>query len=264
MHINEGLAEANTMMALARPYVVIRSFCLHMEIMDEETQDTALIFQCNAPKIPGRADANDAQALQILRAVCNGLLANTRNSFNIVSPRGMAEWVGPAPADAAAAPQTLPNLPNWDGLIRLPADRYDCNAVRNVWTLDHCRSFIAYVADKQPAMWKETLNGLYAAMFVGVAKRGEVSGMKLTSISRDIRSETNINLPTNPMVYRSIYRVCGDALTAANASATFTRWIGDLPANALRVRLTLTQAAGSGLTQTSTIVRCISLHPNFY
>ncbi len=49
-------------------------------------------------------------------------------------------------------------------------------------------------------------------------------------------------------LYHDLYRYCGCHVTVDNAAALFGVWAANLPQAALRVQLTLQQAAGSGLT----------------
>lgn len=60
-----------------------------------------------------------------------------------------------------------------------------------------------------------------------------------------------------------VYKFFGSFVNSTNAAAVLTAWTTDLPLSALRLRLTLEQALGSGMTAFIVVGRAILKYPDF-
>lgn len=104
---------------------------------------------------------------------------------------------------------------------------------------------------------------LYATMFLAVAKRGNISEGFLAKVITGISDDLQYNARLDAEVITLLYKFYGIYVNAANAETILTAWIDDLPASALRLRLTLEQSLGSGMTAFIVIGRAILKYPDF-
>lgn len=250
-------ADQLTMNALARPYIYVMAACAGYGILDDEISQAAFVYQTLTPDIPDVERADIAACNNGIIAAVRTLVRNVGGVLTMNAPRAAAEW------DARAGGDGNP-LMHCPGLQGRPDVLPDVGANLPGLDIAQARLFLAYVAERLAPQWKENVSGLHAVLYIAAAKRGEVTGPKLNAIARELRTSCNLTIPTNPGLYRTIYRYSGSKLTAGNARQVFDRWYGYIPQNALRLRLTLTQAAQSGLTQIVTIARALRIHPNYY
>ena len=97
---------------------------------------------------------------------------------------------------------------------------------------------------------------MVVTVLVALAKQGTVSEHFINKITEGIRSDLNIEIQLDSETF-------GRKLTAANARLLVRHLRGMIPDIALRVNLTLQQAAGSGLSTFILITDMITAFPNF-
>ena len=104
---------------------------------------------------------------------------------------------------------------------------------------------------------------MVVTVLVALAKQGTVSEHFINKIAEGIRSGLNIEIQLDSEEVRSVYQTFGRKLTADNARLLVRHLRGLIPDIALRVNLTLQQAAGSGLSTFMFITDMIKAFPNF-
>lgn len=97
-----------------------------------------------------------------------------------------------------------------------------------------------------------------------VARRGSVSDRFCDKITAALSEELNIQqLILSVPQMQLFYRHFGDRITAENVEVVMDSWTQLIPAAALRLRLTVDQAAGSGLTAMQIIGRAMNMYRDF-
>ncbi|KAG0720648.1 hypothetical protein GWK47_048102 [Chionoecetes opilio] len=101
-------------------------------------------------------------------------------------------------------------------------------------------------------------------MLCSLSKQGTTSTAFETKVVDAISAEFGVTISIPPGVVKAIWHEYGGLINETNIKVIFDRWIGFLPPNALRTRLTMEQeAAGGKLTTFITIVRAMENHPRF-
>lgn len=103
----------------------------------------------------------------------------------------------------------------------------------------------------------------FVSVFVALAKRGTCSSAFITKIQNGIKDDTGHTIKINETTIRTFYGLSSQYLSGDMMQALFERWRGYLPPEAVRMSVTLQQAAGSGLTSLATIGRAVRLYPDF-
>lgn len=99
---------------------------------------------------------------------------------------------------------------------------------------------------------------------VSFAMRGEITQAKLSRIQRELgavmpAAAEHLSREDIAMTWRNF----GHYVNDGTIGGVIRRWLQYIPAPAVRLRVILNQATGSGLTSLDTIARAIHLHPNF-
>lgn len=112
-------------------------------------------------------------------------------------------------------------------------------------------------------MWCIDPLDLIVGVTVSVAKRGTLSVEFLNKIVEGIFQDlgTNINLDIEPI--QTFYKFFGSEINDATIPLIQQTWERLIPQQALRLMLTVSQLAGSGLTTYSTIGTALRLYPTF-
>lgn len=94
-------------------------------------------------------------------------------------------------------------------------------------------------------------------------KQGNSTQAFLTKITRGIGDEVGYDVDLDPAIIRMIYNRLLVGIDDTNISYILERWFGFLPAEALRLRLTIMQATGTGLTCLTVIGKALLQFPGF-
>lgn len=100
-------------------------------------------------------------------------------------------------------------------------------------------------------------------MLVAMVKQGNISDRFANKVLEAFSSEVGINVSLPQDGIKKVWDVYGPFIDEITAPAVFQRWLPFVPQNALRVRLTIMQASGEGLTAFSTIMKAMRAHPRF-
>lgn len=104
---------------------------------------------------------------------------------------------------------------------------------------------------------------LLANTVVAMCKKGAVTEHAADKISDGIKADIGESVVLNPDLAQRIYSVFGHRINAGNAEAYFAALAGSVPAHAIRLTTTITQAAGTGLTTYLVIRRMLEMEPTF-
>lgn len=100
--------------------------------------------------------------------------------------------------------------------------------------------------------------------YLAVLKRGNMTQQFLDKVVNGVREDLGVaSMNINPETCQTLYRVFGSQINDQNIPVITARWSGLLPEQALRLRLTVTQASGSGLTALVVIGVAILKYPDF-
>lgn len=102
-----------------------------------------------------------------------------------------------------------------------------------------------------------------AYILVAVMKRGTTSPGFLTKVSNDLQSELGHAVDLNEDIIKKLYNFFGRYVNAENIEAIAASWTELLPGHIMRLRLTISQIAGSGLTCLTTIGKALKDYDDF-
>ncbi|AJG39062.1 putative nucleoprotein [Wenzhou crab virus 2] len=99
---------------------------------------------------------------------------------------------------------------------------------------------------------------------VALVKQGNISDRFTNKITQSLEQEVGVTVTLPSDGIRAVWDVYGPYINEVTAGPVFNRWLPLVPQNALRVRLTILQAAGEGLTAFTTILKALRAHPRFH
>lgn len=120
-----------------------------------------------------------------------------------------------------------------------------------------------YIASVCQPVIKKTGTTLIVHCYVSILKRGTVSINFLNKIADGVQADLNKPVTIVEDVLPLFYRTFGQWITADNIVQITNSWKALLPAHALRLSLTVMQAAGGGLTSYITIGRALRIYSDF-
>ncbi|CAH1170970.1 unnamed protein product [Phaedon cochleariae] len=117
----------------------------------------------------------------------------------------------------------------------------------------------------KPSTPKCSLKGLDAITHILLAniKRGVIPTQFLSRIQQGIYEDLGKNVSFREEAIKLCYQKYGGEISSRNIAEVFRRWLRQILPEALRLHLTVMQAAGSGLTVYSTIIEAIKSYPDF-
>lgn len=109
-------------------------------------------------------------------------------------------------------------------------------------------AYLIWLAIKLPATQCMSPVQLVVTSYIGVAKRGTMSDRYVSKVVDGVRDDLGITVTLEPDTVKSTYVNFGRYMNATDAQQVFERWLNAIPEHALRLRLSLEQVSGSGLT----------------
>jgi hypothetical protein len=104
---------------------------------------------------------------------------------------------------------------------------------------------------------------MYINLFVSLGKKGSITDRKADALNDAIRAELGIADSVDRELINYTYTQIGAFVTEDNAEAIFGLWKNAIENYSLRLKMTLEQAAGTGLTPISIIKKAMTMFPNF-
>ena len=243
-----------TLSSFWRAAVFVTSFA---DITDESAIMAAIMMHTMTPFVEDDHKMTPADGETVIRQAAAALLTNQNQCTTVVAPTIAQRWGEAIVAGGAFHGFTIGGNPV--NALPMPAVRY-----ADIATADAIR-FIRWVEQNcKPPSWKSDMIGLHAALMIAIPRRGTILPSKIKTVATEVRTSFGVELPTQIGLYRALYASCGRFITAENARDLFHTWNSAIPGSALRLRLTLQQAAGSGLTAIATITKALRRHPKFY
>lgn len=130
-------------------------------------------------------------------------------------------------------------------------------------TIPDLQNYLLWLVYTMPKSQYMSALQLLITTYVGAAKRGTVSDKFIEKIQTGIKDDLGENITLDIGVIHSTYVNFGRYINADNAKTVFDTWLTDVPEHALRLRLTLEQVSGSGLTAFLTIGKAIMKYKDF-
>ncbi|KAL0967482.1 hypothetical protein UPYG_G00252810 [Umbra pygmaea] len=229
-----GMIAAQIVCALRMPGVQIQRQQLIQEVM--------------APELPAEQ--------MVPRDQARGQVERCLRNYNAI--RDHAWLMDMIAAAQAAFPE---NPPPW--LARFVLEREHFGWVQNltlVEMLDYIWHITEYVDDRTRAR----ATGIVLLTVTSFALRGSITHSKLSRLITDLQPVVRyaseiLNINDIACTWANFGHLVHDG----NMPAIMRRWLGMVPAGAVRLRVLLSQAAGSGLTSLYVIARAIHEHPDF-
>lgn len=104
---------------------------------------------------------------------------------------------------------------------------------------------------------------LFAYAFLGFAKKGIISQRKLDAVINQIESETGKRLDLSVGIIKDMWQKVGAHIPYRSIPPMFRTWEAEMGESCLRMRIILEQAAWTGLTHYTTILKMFTDHPGF-
>lgn len=130
-------------------------------------------------------------------------------------------------------------------------------------TPDQAMSILFYLSTQAISRIVKTGVDCIAHIIVAIVKRGNVTTQFLTKIEQGLQLDLNRVITLDEETIRLVYLYYGALIDDTNIGDVFTRWAGQIPVNALRLRLTVEQASGSGMTAYFSIKEAITDYQDF-
>nr|QSR83618.1 nucleoprotein [Liman tick virus] len=145
-------------------------------------------------------------------------------------------------------PARLADLPSLDGLVL---------------TAEAAKKLLQGLIDHESPTLRRGGQFLYTVAFVAMSKRGEITNRKLQSICQQLQEQFNSQIELEQSLVRYVYQQVGQLIPEEVLPQMFETWARDMQDLSMRLRVTLEQAAESGLTQYHTIRKAMLEFPNF-
>lgn len=156
-----------------------------------------------------------------------------------------------------------------------PANATDDTILQGAWNFTQ-RTWVANIdLDRKMAFLNSLANltverqasrALYPVLLIllAYASRGQMSDRRLQRIIQELRPSLGavvemLRAEDISMTWANFGHLVNDG----TIEGVLTRWAGFLPTSAIRLRVALDQASGSGLTSLDVIARAIAEHPHF-
>jgi hypothetical protein len=123
-------------------------------------------------------------------------------------------------------------------------------------------NYLSFMADVNMQMLSGPINFVASAV-VAYCKRGWASEEAVTKIADGVYEDVGKRVRLNTRAINSFYKAYGKYINPDNVGRLFAHWRAVLPADAMRLTITLQQTLGSGLTQMITILRAMTEYPTF-
>nr|WET19891.1 MAG: nucleoprotein [Sea turtle neural virus 1]WET19895.1 MAG: nucleoprotein [Sea turtle neural virus 1] len=140
----------------------------------------------------------------------------------------------------------------------------DANVWRDQSTLEEKIEFLMALCGFADDRMRSRSLGVIILLLVSFATRGSISAAKLGRIVNDLNAVMpNIADGLTPGDVQQVWGQFGHYVDDRVMPGIMRRWLEHIPAAAIRLRVVLAQAAGSGLTTLDVIARAIHEHPHF-
>jgi hypothetical protein len=251
-------------------HVTCHGIAAFHNLFSMDTIDAITIYQGLGPFFPADAIATIDETLVNVRRAAVAILGNVGGMLDKVAPEAPAKW---AAANAAAAPAAggAPAAPQGP----LHGFQYDGNAIAALPLPGPLRATnispewayrsLAWLASVSKFKARNLGLCLLTTLCVAAAKRGSITHSKLSAIMRDINNGTGLQVELDATIVNLVYQKATKYVTGQNAGSIFRAWSQGLDIDtALRLKLTIDQAANAGLTAICLIRRALTEHPDFY
>lgn len=115
----------------------------------------------------------------------------------------------------------------------------------------------------RPISEKRVPTLLFAATFIALAKKGDISQRKMEAIISELETDLGYCVEMTPAMIKGVWTYVGAYLDVTQFPYMFRTWEHEMSTISLRMRITLQQAAWTGLTQYSTILKMFREYPGF-
>lgn len=118
--------------------------------------------------------------------------------------------------------------------------------------VDHCTRNVDF-----------TGTSIFVHLYLAIMKRGAISPGVVEKIEAGIVDDCGYRVAIDVVACRLVYKYYGGGIDDTNIAAIIEHLGGLLPASAIRLRQTLNQASGSGITAILVIGRALKMYPTF-
>lgn len=130
-------------------------------------------------------------------------------------------------------------------------------------TPEQAMCILYYIAQRAKPFYRISGAGIIAHVTIAIAKRGTISGDKLTKLEEGISQDLGVAIQLDADVIPKFYRLFGNGINDMTVATIFEHWLRILPQQALRLMLTVNQSLNSGLTQLIVISEALKDYPDF-
>nr|WAS28168.1 MAG: putative nucleoprotein [Chuviridae sp.]WAS28175.1 MAG: putative nucleoprotein [Chuviridae sp.] len=178
-----------------------------------------------------------------------------RRDLVVIDEATYAEWI--------AAPQEGVRPAGPLRALELPADWTAVSAQEFRFSTQEAKAVLNCLIQHPSTTLQQAGMYLYSMAFVSFAKRGEITARKLSSITTQLQENFGLRAELEGPVLRYIYENVGKHIPEGHVGPMFRAWAEDVKDLSMRLRVTLEQAADTGLTQYNTIKRAMLDFPTF-
>jgi hypothetical protein len=130
-------------------------------------------------------------------------------------------------------------------------------------TIAHTMAVLNQLVEHATPKLKAIGTSMYINIFVSLGKKGLITDRKADALNDAIRSELGIPDSMDKDLIHYTYTQIGSLVNELNAGDLFGQWKEAIEGFSLRLKMTLEQAAGTGLTPISIIKKAMKMFPTF-
>lgn len=228
---------------------------------NDDDVDTRAIAEMLAPQVSVGLIVQDPEECKRLFLQSMLSLLASRTCMAIIAPQTTSEtYATQAVRDEFVAWLAVNNF-----YVGNPVDE-DWTVVNNIVTVPNFEAayrILFFLIFKSSDGAKRTGLGYIVHIVASVIKRGNMTRGFIDKIKKGILSELNVQVNIMKPVVEKLYIMYGGMITGENVQAVIERWTANIPQLAMRLRLVVVQAAGTGLTSLLTIAKMIKKYPHF-
>lgn len=271
-NIAEALEQKNYLNALYGTSTYIRDGLIGMQIhlilgrgaallyRVEDVESMTYCFAVANAVAPGLQHLPEAEAnAQVVTCLVQFLQTEiTKRGLIEISENDWAKLTRAAREGVEAGP--------WANIAWIPRSRdqvKDMPYPEAVTKEEMTRVFAHLIAFGRKILVEEGPATMFAAAFLGFAKKGEITTRKLETVVAQMKDEIGYNMALTPQLIKAVWQHVGAYVPYEFLPQMFKAWETSTEVVSLRMRVTLQQAAWTGLTQYSTILQMVEEHPDF-
>lgn len=220
------------------------------------------IGELMGPDLPDTVKRNQADARTTMRRLLQ-IAMGFANFPGRNAPEAYPEWYNITPQQYMGLPNDLPFDGTQPTRMGLPDHWPFTLAEGALLTVEQLLQVLYITCTYPTELSSEVSMSIIVHTMLAAIKQGNVTRQFCQKIVRGIQHDLGRTIQLDATAVRLTYQHVMKWVTDDNISTILEHWYDFLPADALRLRLTVEQSAGTGLTILSLIGQAVRTYPDF-